>query len=167
MLDLNASTPNPTFGLDVTTANSMLDLDASPPNLMLGLDATATNSKLGVDASSPNHKLDLNASTTTPMLDLDASSANPMYNILKRLSASLTIYLDLKHCELEQCNGSPALAIKSCKGSGEEVGLSFSLGLHLALNGWLGRKWSLQVLVGLPRVSAKPAPPCEDTWRIG
>jgi hypothetical protein len=101
------------------------------------------------------------------MLDLDASSANPMYNILKRLSASLTIYLDLKHCELEQCNGSLALAIKSCKGSGEEVGLSFSLGLHLALNGWLGRKWSLQVLVGLPRVSAKPAPPCEDTWRIG
>jgi hypothetical protein len=128
MLDLNASTPNPTFGLDVTTANSMLDLDASPPNPMLGLDTTATNSKLGMDASSPNHKLDLDASTTTPVLDLDASSANPMYNILKRLSASLTIYLDLKHCELKQCNSSSAFAIKSCKGSGEGVGLSFSLG---------------------------------------
>jgi hypothetical protein len=59
------------------------------------------------------------------MLDLDASSANPMYNILKRLSASLTIYLDLKHCELEQCNGSPALATKSYKGNGGGVELSF------------------------------------------
>ena len=37
----------------------------------------------------------------------------------------LTIYLDLKHCGLEQCNGSSALAIKSCKGSDEGVVLSF------------------------------------------
>jgi len=167
MLDLDASTPNPAFGLDVTTTKSMLDLDVSPPNPMLGLDATATNSRLGLDASTPNHKMDLDASTTNPMLDLDVSPANSMYNILKGLSAPLIVYLDLKYRGLEQCNGSPTLAIKSCKGSGEGVGLSFSLRLHLTLNGWLGRKWSLQVLVGLPRVFAKPAPPRENTWLIG
>jgi len=40
-------------------------------------------------------------------------------------------------------------------------------GMHLALNKWVGRKWLLQVLVGLPWALVRPAPPCEDTWRLG
>ena len=49
-------------------------------------------------------------------------------NILKGLSASVTVYIDTKHCGLKQCNGSPALDTKSCNGSGGGMGLSFCWG---------------------------------------
>jgi hypothetical protein len=49
----------------------------------------------------------------------------PRHNILKGLSAPVTVYLDTKHCGLKQCNSRPALATQSCKGSGGRVGLSF------------------------------------------
>jgi len=38
-------------------------------------------------------------------------------NIIKGFSASITVYIDTKHCELKQCNGSPTLDTKSCKGN--------------------------------------------------
>ena len=41
------------------------------------------------------------------------------------LSAPLTVYLNSKHCGLEQCNDNSVLATKSCKDSGRGVGLSF------------------------------------------
>jgi hypothetical protein len=57
--------------------------------------------------------------------DLFVSRAKILYNILKEISASITVYLDTKHCRLEQCNGKPALAIESFKDSVGEVRLSF------------------------------------------
>jgi hypothetical protein len=48
-----------------------------------------------------------------------------LYNILKGISISIIVYLDLKHYELEQCNGSSALTTKSCKGSRIGLELSF------------------------------------------
>ena len=48
-----------------------------------------------------------------------------LYNILKGLTIPLTVYLELKHCGLKQCNGNLTLATKSCKGSGGGVGFSF------------------------------------------
>jgi hypothetical protein len=49
-------------------------------------------------------------------------------NILKEFSAPVTVYLNSEHCELEQCNGKPALDTKSCNDSGGVVGLSFCWG---------------------------------------
>jgi len=43
---------------------------------------------------------------------------NILHNILKGLGAPITVYIDTKHCELEQCNGSLALDTKSCKDNG-------------------------------------------------
>ena len=40
-------------------------------------------------------------------------------------------------------------------------------GMPLALKGWMRRKLSLQVLVGLPWASARSAPPRDDTWQLG
>jgi len=48
---------------------------------------------------------------------------NSIFN--KGLNALFTVYLDLKHCGLEQCNGSLTLTTKSCKGSEVEVEISF------------------------------------------
>jgi hypothetical protein len=48
-----------------------------------------------------------------------------LHNILNELSAPLTVCLDSEHYGLEYCNGSLALAIKSCKGSERGVGLYF------------------------------------------
>jgi len=36
-------------------------------------------------------------------------------------------------------------------------------GMHFTLNALLRRKWSLQVLVGLPWVSTRPEPSRDDT----
>jgi hypothetical protein len=44
---------------------------------------------------------------------------------IKRARCPSYYYLDLKHCELEQCNGSSALARKSCKSNDGGVVLSF------------------------------------------
>jgi hypothetical protein len=43
---------------------------------------------------------------------------NILHNILKGLSVPITVYIDTKHYELEQCNDSLTLDIKSCNGSG-------------------------------------------------
>jgi hypothetical protein len=51
-----------------------------------------------------------------------------LHNILKGLSAPLTIYLDSEHCGLEYFNGSLALAIKSCKGIEGGGGAIFFMG---------------------------------------
>jgi hypothetical protein len=51
-----------------------------------------------------------------------------LQNILKELSAPVTIYIDTKHCGLEQYNGSLAFDIKSCKGRRGGMGLSFRWG---------------------------------------
>jgi len=41
------------------------------------------------------------------------------------------------------------LSQRVARAAGEGWGCLF-IGMQLTLNGWLGRKWSLQVLVGLP-----------------
>jgi len=43
---------------------------------------------------------------------------NILHNILKGFGAPITVYINTKHCELEQCNGSLALDTKSCKDNG-------------------------------------------------
>jgi hypothetical protein len=62
-----------------------------------------------------------------------------LQNILKGLSAPVTVYIDTKHCGLEQCNGSPALDIKSCKGGRGGMGLSFRWGAF-GIEGLVGEK---------------------------
>jgi hypothetical protein len=55
MLDLDASTPNPTLGLDAIVSIHMLDQDdVSAPNHALGVDATAFTFMLGLDESASN-----------------------------------------------------------------------------------------------------------------
>lgn len=39
--------------------------------------------------------------------------------------APISVYIDSKHCELEQCNDSPTFTTKSCKDNGEGMGLFF------------------------------------------
>jgi hypothetical protein len=58
------------------------------------------------------------------------------------------------------------LSQRVARAAGEGWGCFFTM-MHLTLKRWLGRKWSLQVLVGLPWVSARPAHPREDIWHLG
>ena len=64
---------------------------------------------------------------------------NILYNILKGIIALVTVYLDTKHCGLQQYNGRVALPQRVGKTVGGEWGCLF-IGMHLALKGWLGRK---------------------------
>jgi len=52
------------------------------------------------------------------------------------------------------------------KAAGEIWSCLFT-GIYLALNGWVRRKWPLQVLVGLPSASTRSAPPRDNTWCLG
>lgn len=70
-------------------------------------------------------------------------------NIVKGYSASITVYLDLKHCKLKQCNGSTAFVTKSCKDNRGGVGLSFH-GSAFDIE-----KMSTQVLVGLQAIGSR------------
>ena len=86
-------------------------------------------------------------------------------NILKGLSALLTVYLDTKHCRLEQCNG-PTLAIKSCKGNGGGVGLSFHWDAF-GIEGVDEDKMVSSSFGGVALGDSQPTPPCEDTSPLG
>jgi len=48
-----------------------------------------------------------------------------LYNILKGISISIIVYLDLKHYKLERYNYSSALTTKSCKDNRGGLELSF------------------------------------------
>jgi hypothetical protein len=88
-----------------------------------------------------------------------------LYNILKGLSALLTVYLDTKYCRLEQCNG-PTLATKSCKGNGGRVGLSFhwdAFGIEVVDED----KMVSSSFGGVALGDSQPTPPCEDTSPLG
>ena len=70
-------------------------------------------------------------------------------NIVKGYSAPIIVYLDLKHCELEQCNGSTTFITKSCKGNKGGMGLSFHESAFDI------EKMSTQVLVGLQAIGSR------------
>jgi len=53
---------------------------------------------------------------------------NKLYNILKGLSASLTVYQDTDYCGSEQCNDRVVLAKKELVKHAVKVRLSFSRG---------------------------------------
>jgi hypothetical protein len=57
------------------------------------------------------------------------------------------VHQDSWHYGLEQCSGRAAVAIVSSKDCRGRVGCLF-IRIHLALNGWFGRKQSMQILVG-------------------
>ena len=62
-----------------------------------------------------------------------------VYNILKGISTSVTIYIDTKHCGLEKCNGRATLTIESWKDCRGRVGLSFHLDVY-GIEGMVGEK---------------------------
>jgi hypothetical protein len=70
-------------------------------------------------------------------------------NTVKGCNAPITVYLDLKHYELEQCNDNTTFITKSCKDNREGVGLSFH-GSAFDIE-----KISIQILVGLQAIGSR------------
>jgi len=57
-----------------------------------------------------------------------------LYNLLKGIDVSVTVYLDTKHCEFEQCNDRTTLPQRVGKTAREGLGCLFT-SMRMALKG--------------------------------